>query len=82
MDLLWKKRRGGRSLPKDHLPLKVPTAIAKFPKEYLEWAPRSYVERIYNIKQWTDMPKGGHFAALEQPELLVKDIRKFSNNLK
>ena len=62
--------------------IKVPTAIAKFPKEYLEWAPRSYVERIYNIKQWTDMPKGGHFAALEQPELLVNDIRKFSNNLK
>ena len=42
----------------------------------------SYVERIYNIKQWTDMPKGGHFAALEQPELLVNDIRKFSNSLK
>ena len=58
------------------------TAIAKFPKEYLEWAPRSYVERIYNIKQWTDMPNGGHFAALEQPELLINDIRKFSNKLK
>jgi len=77
-----RREEGGRSLPKEHLPLKVPTAVALFPKEYLEWAPRSYVERIYNIKQWTEMPKGGHFAALEQPELLVKDIRKFSKNLK
>jgi len=77
-----RREEGGRFLPKEHLPLKVPTAVALFPKEYLEWAPRSYVERIYNIKQWTEMPKGGHFAALEQPELLVSDIRKFSKNLK
>jgi len=77
-----RREEGGRLLPKEHLPLKVPTAVALFPKEYLEWAPRSYVERIYNIKQWTEMPKGGHFAALEQPELLVNDIRKFSKNLK
>ncbi len=77
-----RREEGGRTLPKEHLPLKVPTAVSLFPKEYLEWAPRSYVERIYNIKQWTEMPKGGHFAALEQPELLVNDIRKFSKNLK
>ena len=77
-----RREEGGRSLPKEHLPLKVPTAIAKFPKEYLEWAPKSYVERIYNIQHWTEMPKGGHFAALEQPELLVKDIRNFARSLK
>ena len=76
-----RREEGGRSLPKDHLPLKVPTAIAKFPKEYLEWAPRSYVERIYNVKQWTKMAKGGHFASLEQPELLINDITKFSKVL-
>ena len=76
-----RREEGGRFLPKDHLPLKVPTAIAKFPKEYLEWAPRSYVERIYNVKQWTEMPAGGHFAALEQPDLLIKDIRKFGKTL-
>ena len=61
--------------------LKVPTAVALFPKEYLEWAPRSYVERIYNIQRWTEMSKGGHFAALEQPDLLVKDIRDFAKSL-
>ena len=43
--------------------------------------PRSYVERIYNIQRWTEMPKGGHFAALEQPDLLVKDIRAFAKSL-
>ena len=52
-----------------------------FPKEYLEWAPRSYVEKIYNVQRWTEMPKGGHFAALEQPDLLVKDIRDFAKSL-
>ena len=56
---------------------KVPTAVALFPKEYLEWAPRTYVERIYNINRWSEMPRGGHFAALEQPDLLVNDIREF-----
>ena len=76
-----RRKEGGRALPKDHLPLKVPTAIAKFPKEYLEWAPKSYVERIYNVQQWTEMTAGGHFAALEQPELLIKDIIKFSKLL-
>jgi len=76
-----RREEGGRFLPKEDLPLKTPTAAALFPKEYLEWAPRSYVERIYNIKRWTQMPKGGHFAALEQPGLLVKDIRDFAKSL-
>ena len=76
-----RREEGGRFFPKEHLPLKTPTAAALFPKEYLEWAPRSYVERIYNIKRWTQMPKGGHFAALEQPDLLVKDIRDFAKSL-
>ena len=76
-----RREEGGRSLPKEHLPLKVPTAVALFPKEYLEWAPRSYVERIYNIKQWSKMPKGGHFAALEQPDLLIKDLVKFTKKI-
>jgi len=77
-----RREEGGRFLPKEGLPLKIPTAVALFPKEYLEWSPRSYVERIYNIHRWTEMPKGGHFAALEQPDLLVKDIREFAKDLK
>ncbi len=76
-----RREEGGRPLPKEGLPIKVPTAVALFPKEYLEWAPRSYVKRIYNIQRWTEMPQGGHFAALEQPNLLVNDIREFVKDL-
>ncbi len=54
----------------------VPTAYAAFPKEILR-PPRSIAERFYNIQRWTAMPKGGHFAALEQPQLLAEDIRAF-----
>jgi pimeloyl-ACP methyl ester carboxylesterase len=54
----------------------VPVAFARFPKE-LPTPPRSYVEKGYNIKQWNEIAVGGHFAALEQPELLSNDIRSF-----
>ena len=54
----------------------VPTAAALFPKEvYLP--PRKWAEARYNIVQWTEMPRGGHFAALEEPELYIEDVRKF-----
>ena len=43
-------------------------------EELLAWPPRSYVDRIYNVTQWTEMPRGGHFAAMEELELLIKDI--------
>ena len=39
--------------------------------------PRSWVERRYNLTYWADMPRGGHFAAMEQPELFVDDLRAF-----
>ena len=56
--------------------INVPVAFASFPKE-LPTPPRSYIEKGYNIHQWTDMPAGGHFAAVEQPILLSDDIKKF-----
>ena len=73
-----RREEGGRFFPKDFKKIKIPTAAAIFPAEMSEWPPRSYVERIFNITQWTEMPSGGHFAAMEQPELLVNDIVKFS----
>jgi len=76
-----RREEGGRFLPKGGHRIEVPTAAALFPKEYLEWPPKSYVERIYNIKRWTKMPRGGHFAALEQPDLLIEDIRAFSKTI-
>jgi pimeloyl-ACP methyl ester carboxylesterase len=39
--------------------------------------PRSFAEKTYNIVHWTDMPRGGHFAALEEPELLLAALRAF-----
>ena len=77
-----RREEGGRFFPKDFKRIEIPTAAAIFPAEMSEWPPRSYVERIFNIKQWTNMPSGGHFAALEKPDLLVNDIRKFSRSLR
>jgi len=77
-----RREEGGRFLPKDFHRIETPTAAALFPAEMLAWPPRSYAERMYNIKRWTKMPKGGHFAALEQPELLINDIRAFARTLR
>jgi pimeloyl-ACP methyl ester carboxylesterase len=54
----------------------VPCAVAFFPKEE-PFPPRRWIERGYNVQHWTNMPRGGHFAALEEPELLAEDIRRF-----
>ncbi|HBN15434.1 MAG TPA: multidrug MFS transporter, partial [Pseudohongiella sp.] len=60
--------------------VEVPTAGAIFPKEiYL--TPRRWAEEQYNIVSWTLMPRGGHFAAMEEPELLLDDIRAFFRSL-
>ena len=77
-----RREEGGRFFPKDFKKIVIPTAVAIFPKEMSEWPPRSYIERIFNIKQWSEMPAGGHFAALEKPDLLVNDIRKFLRSLR
>jgi len=77
-----RREEGGRFFPKDFHKIEVPTAIAEFPAEMSDWPPRSYVNRLFNIKRWTKMDKGGHFAAMEQPELLVNDIVEFSRSLR
>jgi pimeloyl-ACP methyl ester carboxylesterase len=77
-----RREEGGRFFPKDFKKIEIPTSIAVFPAEMSTWPPRSYVERIFNIKQWSTMSKGGHFASLEQPDLLTNDIIKFARNLR
>lgn len=62
--------------PPPWLPIPVPTAVAVFPADIAR-PPREFAERSYNVVQWTEMPRGGHFAALEQPDLLAADIRRF-----
>jgi len=54
----------------------VPTGVAIFPKD-LARPPREWAERFYDVQHWTEMPRGGHFAALEQPDLLAEDLRTF-----
>ena len=61
--------------------VKPPVAVALFPRE-IPMPPRSLAERGYNITRWTTMPRGGHFAAMEQPELLAQDIREFFRPLR
>lgn len=59
----------------------VPVAVAHFPKE-IPIPPRRYVERGYNVTRWSKMKRGGHFAALEEPEALADDIRAFARDFR
>ena len=70
--LYWQSFRSWGNMDR----VELPTGIAAFPAEVLS-APRSWCEPVYNITHWTDMPRGGHFAAFEQPELFVDDVRTF-----
>ena len=67
---------GGFSIPAG-LRIEKPTGVAAFPKDLLAFPPRAMVERGYNVVHWTDMPRGGHFASLEEPELFLADLRAF-----
>jgi len=77
-----REEEGGRVLSKKGKRVEVPTACALFPAEMSSWPPRSYVDRVYNVRQWTEMPSGGHFAAMEQPKFLIEDLRNFVRSLK
>jgi pimeloyl-ACP methyl ester carboxylesterase len=71
----YARRHAPWPLPADRR-IEVPTAYAVFPREILH-PPRAWAERAYNIRRWTVMPAGGHFAALEEPAALAADIRAF-----
>jgi len=58
-----------------------PCGVARFPYE-APAPPREWVERGYDVHRWTAMPRGGHFAAMEEPELLAEDIRAFFRPLR
>ena len=61
--------------------VKAPSGIALFPQEIAK-PPREWAERSYDVRRWTEMPSGGHFAALEEPTRLVEDIRDFFRGLR
>jgi pimeloyl-ACP methyl ester carboxylesterase len=59
----------------------VPTGVAVFPKE-IYFTPRRWAEARYDVVRWTMMPRGGHFAALEEPDLVLEDVRAFFRDLR
>jgi pimeloyl-ACP methyl ester carboxylesterase len=71
--LYWERQHSGERGQPD---VSVPTGVARYPKEILKF-PRSWVERHYNVTRWEVMPRGGHFAAMEQPDLFAADVRAF-----
>jgi pimeloyl-ACP methyl ester carboxylesterase len=56
--------------------VEVPTAVSIFLKDTVP-APREFAERWFDVRRWTEMPRGGHFAAWEEPELLADDLIAF-----
>jgi len=72
--MYYEGMRAGSMMPQPRL--ETPLGHAAFPKEIV-LAPRAWCEAAFNVVQWTDMPRGGHFAALEQPALLLDDVRTF-----
>ncbi len=60
----------------------VPAGYCEFPREILR-PPRSIAERTFtNIQRWSVMERGGHFAAMEQPELLAREVQQFFRSLR
>ena len=57
-----------------------PTGVAVFPWDFR--SVRSFAERSNNIVHWTEMPRGGHFATMDAPDLLVEDMRNFFGPLR
>ncbi len=61
--------------------MQVPCGVAIFPKN-MDQPPRELGERLLTLHRWTEMPRGGHFPALEEPDLLVEDLRAFFRPLR
>ena len=69
---------GGSIRLEDGKRCETPTAVANYPGEAIyKTPPQSWVGRAYNVTRWTDMPRGGHFAAMEEPDLFVADLREW-----
>jgi microsomal epoxide hydrolase len=78
--IYYEMRQIGRgALPQEYVA--VPTGIANFPGEVTR-TPRSWVEHRYNVTHWTEHDRGGHFAAMQVPDLFVDDVRTFFRSLR
>ncbi len=74
MRLYYEDHGPGRDVPLP--PVKVPVGHAHFPAEIIT-CPRRWAAAKFNITRWTNMPRGGHFPAMEVPDLFVGDVRAF-----
>ena len=74
--LYCESQRSGRFGPAGEF-VSVPTGAAVFPAEIFR-IPRAYAETAYNIVHFSRFDRGGHFAALEEPDLLIDDVRTFA----
>jgi pimeloyl-ACP methyl ester carboxylesterase len=79
MHLYWERQRAPSRAPETKP--SVPFALAVFPKE-LSTPPRRLMERVFRVDRYTTMPRGGHFAALEQPAALAEDVEAFFRPLR
>lgn len=62
--------------------IEVPVGVAHFPGDLFPMPPRQWAERVANVVHWTEMPAGGHFAAMEEPQLFIDDVRAFARLLR
>src|SRR5260370_39249123 len=80
------RNRGGTEQKRRALPEgkrgEPPTGFTPSPADLAPPPPKEWIERSFNLRRHTIMPKGGHFAALEEPELLVEDVRAFFRPLR
>jgi epoxide hydrolase len=72
--LYFESQKSGRFPPFERL--EVPTGCAVFPGEIITM-PESWASNLYNVTRYTRFDRGGHFAAMEEPDLLIDDIRAF-----
>jgi len=61
--------------------IETPIGIARFPADTFSMPPRQWIERAANVVHWTEMPAGGHFAAMEEPQYFIDDVRAFRKGL-
>ena len=71
---IFTEPRGGRRV-------ETPTACALYPAEFMPYPPRAAATRAYNIVRWTEMPSGGHFAAMEEPAAFAREVGAFFADL-
>ena len=80
-DYVDNRRHAARLGPGERV--SVPTAFAVFPHHFVPEGepPREWLERLYDVRRWTPMPRGGHFAPVEEPELVARDLAAFFGEL-